>query len=339
MIQAVSILLIGYSVFSALLMVLLHFNSRNYSLQSASLFLGIAVMLVLGLMQGFHFAYLQYADESLHGPVYRALLFSVAPLFFLFARPLLKPQTRLTTVDLLHVLPVIIAVFLRHDLALPLAFIVGVFYLLALARLVYALRARRERFRFELGLLATIFVLGILVAAAGMSITLLGEVLFYSLYAIAIGAAFLLVTIMLFMAPRLPAEVVEAARETYAVSTLMNVDCDKVIEQLAGLMRDERLYTIPDLDLQGLARRVELNTHQLSELINTRMGKNFPRYLREHRVAAARSMLVDESSASVLSVGLAVGFNSQSVFYEAFREITGMTPGKYRQLHTRQTTK
>lgn len=339
MIQAVSILLIGYSVFSAMLIALLHFNRRSYALQSSSLFLGIAVLLVLGIMQGFHFAYLQYADESLYNPMYRALLFSVAPLFFLFARPLLKPQTQLTTAELVHVLPVISAPFLSHGLALPLAFIVGAFYLLALARLVYALRARRERFRLELGLLATLFVLGILVAVAGMGITILGESLFYKLYAIAIGAGFLLVSTMLFMAPRLAAEVAEVARETYAVSTLTNVECDKVIEQLDGLMRDERLYTIPDLDLPGLAKRVDLSAHQLSELINTRLGKNFPRYLREHRVAAAGSMLVNEPSASVLSVGLAVGFNSQSVFYEAFREITGMTPGKYRQLHASQTTK
>ncbi|MGE8357156.1 MAG: helix-turn-helix domain-containing protein, partial [Microvirgula sp.] len=40
-----------------------------------------------------------------------------------------------------------------------------------------------------------------------------------------------------------------------------------------------------------------------------------------------------EPSASVLSVGLSVGFSSQSTFYEAFREIEGMTPGQFRKLH------
>ena len=42
-------------------------------------------------------------------------------------------------------------------------------------------------------------------------------------------------------------------------------------------------------------------------------------------------MLLAEPSASVLSVGLNVGFSAQSNFYEAFREIEGMTPGSVPQ--------
>ena len=68
------------------------------------------------------------------------------------------------------------------------------------------------------------------------------------------------------------------------------------------------------------------------------MGKGFSRYLREQRSAAARHMLCAEPSASVLSVGLSVGFSSQSNFYEAFREIEGMTPGQYRKLHLQRGT-
>ncbi|MDQ5945645.1 MAG: hypothetical protein QG619_1067, partial [Pseudomonadota bacterium] len=34
-------------------------------------------------------------------------------------------------------------------------------------------------------------------------------------------------------------------------------------------------------------------------------------------------------------IGLCVGFTSQSNFYEAFREIEGMTPGQYRKLHVK----
>ena len=97
-------------------------------------------------------------------------------------------------------------------------------------------------------------------------------------------------------------------------------------------MQQETVYTQSDLDLPGLAKAVGLSSHQLSELINSRLGKNFSRYLREHRVEAAQKMLLNEPSASVLSVGLSVGFTSQSNFYDAFREITGMTPGKFRSL-------
>ena len=69
-----------------------------------------------------------------------------------------------------------------------------------------------------------------------------------------------------------------------------------------------------------------------TRVVNVHLGKSFSRYLREVRVAAAGRMLCAEPSVSVLSVGLSVGFSAQSNFYEAFREIEGMTPGQYRKL-------
>jgi AraC-like DNA-binding protein len=70
----------------------------------------------------------------------------------------------------------------------------------------------------------------------------------------------------------------------------------------------------------------------LSKLVNSLLGKGFSRYLREQRVAAAQAMLASEPRASVLSVGLSVGFTSTSNLYEAFREIMGCTPGQLRKL-------
>ncbi len=68
-----------------------------------------------------------------------------------------------------------------------------------------------------------------------------------------------------------------------------------------------------------------------SELINTRFGHGFSRYVREQRVAEARRLLAEDDRSSVLSIGMSVGFRSQSNFYAAFREITGETPGGYRK--------
>ena len=141
-----------------------------------------------------------------------------------------------------------------------------------------------------------------------------------------------MVSLALGYTPRLSVEVVEVARDTYAVSTLTHVDCDGALARLEALMTEEGLYRDAELDLAGLAGRVGLSGHQLSELINTRLGVSFSRFLRQHRIEAAKRMLIAEPSASVLSVGLSVGFTSQSNFYDAFREITGMTPGRYRKI-------
>jgi len=77
-----------------------------------------------------------------------------------------------------------------------------------------------------------------------------------------------------------------------------------------------------------------LSQHQLSELINTEFRQGFSRYIREQRIEDAKQLLVTEPEASVLSIGLTVGFSTQSNFYAAFREIVGMAPGQYRKIHS-----
>ncbi len=335
--QVMALLLVGYSMFSALVLGLTHFQRCNYAEQRVSRIAGVLLLVILVTMQLFHLSYLYYNTSSLAGVAYRMLLFSVAPMFFIFSMPLLKARPGFQWSRGWHFIPVVVAPSLPYPVALPLAFFIGAGYLTWLARTVYGLREQRRRFRFELVLLATVFIVAIIVSIMGLGLTWVGEHTFYQLYAIAIGGAFVLVNLVLGMTPRLVDEVAEVAREAYAVSTLTQVDCDAALQRLAACMQQEKLYQQSSLDLTHLAQVVDLSTHQLSELINTRLGKNFPRYLREYRVEAAKRMLVAEPSASVLSVGLSVGFTSQSNFYEAFREITGMTPGKFRSLKLTNT--
>lgn len=332
-----AILLIGYSVFSAMVIGVTHFRCANYTGQKMAQVMGLVLLLVLASMQLLHLAFLQFGLDYLHGANYHMLLFAVAPAFYLFSKPLLHGGTDFRLRQLLHLLPVIVAPLLPPSWALPLAFAVGAGYLLWLARSLYALRLQRSRFRLELAILGTVFVIAIVVLLLGLSLPLLGETLFYMLYASAIGCAFLLVSMVLGVTPRLAVEVSEVARDTYAVSTLTHVDCSAALARLAALMEHDHIYQQPALDLPTLAGRVGLSSHQLSELINTRLGKSFSRYLREYRIDAARKMLLAETSASVLSVGLSVGFTSQSNFYDAFREITGMSPGKFRKINLPST--
>ena len=76
---------------------------------------------------------------------------------------------------------------------------------------------------------------------------------------------------------------------------------------------------------------MQLSSHQLSELINSKFGIGFPRYVREQRVREAKRLLGEDATSSVLAISLATGFKSQSNFYTAFREITGEAPGTFRK--------
>ena len=332
---SLALLLIGYSVFSALFLALTHFRAGRYQEQRFSRAMGWLLLFALGVLQMLHFAWLQWDGDGVHTRLYSVLLFSVAPAFFLFSQPLLIPKTsaELHPARWWHALPVFMAAWLPWRLALPLAFLLGAVYLVWLARSLYLLRAQRAGYRVEMGLLGGVFMIAVGVALLGQFHTMLPGKLFFALYASSIGIAFLLVQITLELRPALPEEVRQTVQASYASTTLNNVDCEVALNQLTLLMQDDRLYADSDLSLPRLSEKLGLSTHQLSELINTRLGKGFSRYLREQRVDAAKTMLCAQPSASVLSVGLGVGFTSQSNFYEAFREIEGMTPGQYRKLH------
>lgn len=333
-VNSLAILFCGFSLFSAVTLALAHFRAEHYRAQALSRVMGLAVLLALAGLQLAHYAWLQLDLAWVSTAAYRALLFTVAPAFFLFARPLLEPDAGRPAVPslLLHGVPIAVGPWLPAGLALPAAFLVGMAYLAWLARGLYRLRRQRANFGRELLLLGGVFAVAIGASVLGLAQQALPGKLFYSLYAISIGLALLLVQASLLLRPQLAEEVQETAQAAYASSTLSKVDCAAALEQLETLLGDARLYADPDLSLPVLAERAGLSAHQLSELINTRLGKGFSRYLREKRVAAAKDMLRREPSASVLSVGLNVGFTAQSSFYEAFREIEGMTPGQYRKL-------
>lgn len=329
-VTALAILLIGYSIFNALVIALTHFSGDQYQGLPLSRAMGLVLLLALSGLQMAHFAVLYLDLAWVTSLAYRMALFAIAPCFYLFSRPLLHPLAPpVHGVRLgLHGVPVLVAPWLPASLALPAAFLVGAGYLLWLGRSLWALRHARARFRAEMVLLGLAFGIALAVSALGLA----PGSLFVALYACAIGLALLLVQITLGLRPQLSVEVREAVQAAYSNTTLAKVDCDAVLARLHGLMASDRLFVDPDLNLPSLAGRVGLSPHQLSELLNTRLGKSFSRYLRELRVGASKAMLCDEPSASVLSVGLSAGFTSQSTFYEAFREIEGTTPGQYRKL-------
>lgn len=173
--HACAILLIGFSVFSALSVGVTHFRCDNYKGQAFAQAMGIILLCILAGLQLAHFFWLQYGLDTIHSPYYQAMLFAVAPAFYLFSSPLLQAQIEHTLLQTLHLLPVLVAPFLNFELALPLAFALGAGYLLWLARSVYALRQQRSRFRLELGILSVVFVTALVILLFGLGLPWLPE--------------------------------------------------------------------------------------------------------------------------------------------------------------------
>ncbi|MBI3103121.1 MAG: AraC family transcriptional regulator [Burkholderiales bacterium] len=331
---------IGYSLGAAAVLALTHFNARQYPGQRSIVWAGWGLLAVLCALQAAHAAWLWGGLAWVQAPWYGALLFAVAPCFYVLARQVLEPGAAVLGAGrfALHLLPMAMAFWWPVDVCLPWAFGLGTLYLAWLLRSLWGLRAQRLQWRQELALVGLALAMGGGVCILGLWQAWQPDAQFFAWYAVSIGLALWLVQWLLGLRPHLPQEVqeVQALSGSYASSTLGSVDVPTVLARLDGLMHGQQRYRDPALNLPTLAQELGLGAHQLSELVNTRLGKGFSRYLRELRIQDAKQMLVQEPSASVLSVGLSAGFAAQSNFYEAFREIEGMTPGRYRKLMAAQ---
>lgn len=120
-------------------------------------------------------------------------------------------------------------------------------------------------------------------------------------------------------------------KEVKGKSYLANVDIVNLKNNLKIVMEEERLYCDEDLSLARLSEALEVTSHQLSNFLNEYYAKNFNCYINDFRIRDAMKMLFDEPGRSTLSIAYAVGFNSYSVFYTAFKKAASLSPAQYRK--------
>lgn len=333
---AVTTLVIGFSLISCL--ILYGYYLRFAKGLNKSVFAKVSCTLLmfgLGLLQYQHFSYYLVNHQPLDSIWYLFGLALVPPCFYFFSKSILFPDKSINNYEVLHLLTLVIPFVVRREIAVPLFFIIGMGYCFWIVYIIYSLRRHKKRFEIELFFFGLFAFLAALVLIFGLSIPFIEHAYFYAFYANSIGVAFILVSTALLYFPDLPIDISEVVKLGYANSTLKNTDIDASRSELERLMNNSKLYQNENLNLSMLAEQMELTSHQLSELINTQFEVSFSKYIRQVRVEAAKHSLIDDSASSVLSIGLENGFKSQSNFYAAFKEETGVSPGNYRKSHSK----
>jgi AraC-like DNA-binding protein len=121
-----------------------------------------------------------------------------------------------------------------------------------------------------------------------------------------------------------------AERAKYARSALTPEDIARLMGKLDSAVRDRQVHLDPALTLARLAAVVQASPNDLSQALNV-AADGFHAWLARMRIEEALGrMRAGEDDAGLLDLALAVGFNSKSTFYDAFRRVTGQTPAAWR---------
>jgi AraC-like DNA-binding protein len=119
--------------------------------------------------------------------------------------------------------------------------------------------------------------------------------------------------------------------QKYADKKLDMEDVLRITDRLKKSMAEKELFRNPNVKLNDLAREINVSGHQLSQVLNEHMGKNFTLFVNEYRIGEACKMLSQHNNLTIEAIGDEVGFNSRSTFFSTFKRMKGVTPSAYQQ--------
>ncbi len=119
----------------------------------------------------------------------------------------------------------------------------------------------------------------------------------------------------------------------YERSGLDDDTSEFIASKLIDIMEREKPFTEPSLTLAQLAGMLSISPHNLSEVINTKFGRNFFDFVNGYRIDAVKKDLADPSKndLNILSIAFDAGFNSKATFNSVFKQATLLTPSEYRR--------
>lgn len=126
----------------------------------------------------------------------------------------------------------------------------------------------------------------------------------------------------------------EIKKNRYEQSKIESLDVDSIVHKMEIKMKRDKLFSDEEISLSSFAQELQISPHQLSQILNERVNKNFYQYINEYRIDEAKKILVERADDTILSIAYSVGFNSKSAFNKSFKQFTGLTPLEYRKKYS-----
>jgi AraC-like DNA-binding protein len=125
----------------------------------------------------------------------------------------------------------------------------------------------------------------------------------------------------------------QSIEKKYPQSNLSKDLKQDIKAKLIDYMENDKAFLNSDLNMPMLAEAFQIPKYQITEVLNTELGKNFFLFVNEYRIHAVKKMLKDPENDkySIESLAYDCGFNSKSTFFAVFKSFVKQTPLQYRK--------
>ncbi|MEQ1746449.1 MAG: helix-turn-helix domain-containing protein [Saprospiraceae bacterium] len=118
----------------------------------------------------------------------------------------------------------------------------------------------------------------------------------------------------------------------YRTSGLTEGASASIKRKMELLLAEQQVFKENELRLDDLAAYLNINRHQLSQVINEHYGVNFFELINRYRIEHVKHLLADPAYGrlTIIQIAYEAGFNNKASFNRYFKKATGDTPSAYR---------
>lgn len=124
--------------------------------------------------------------------------------------------------------------------------------------------------------------------------------------------------------------------EKYQGSSIDNTSSKSLMKSVTSLFENSEIYLNPKLTLSEVAQSLDTSPRILSQVVNENKAMNFSEFVNYYRIEKAKELLISPvgKNEKIVSIAYDSGFGNITSFNLAFKSLTGLTPSKYRVLHS-----
>lgn len=114
---------------------------------------------------------------------------------------------------------------------------------------------------------------------------------------------------------------------------IRNKELPTFFEEKLNEFLSSKEYLNPDLSLNDMAKKLNVQAYQLSQILNDQYGQSFSEFINKKRIDKACQLLKDPeyNNVKIASLSMDCGFNTLSAFNSSFKKYTGNTPTEFRK--------